>query len=407
MSFVDQGFIGLSALLINLVLARYLSVVAFASLTVMIGAHFFLFGVHRSVIVLPFILDDSSGSEAKACERQRAWWSASLVCIGIILVVLVVAATTICIFARWTPSASWAADVAVLLVFTTPPLLGFEYGRRVLYQHGRAGVVTAMSIVYFFVGMLTALGGMWVGSEFVSSLAFAAAGGSGFAIFLVTIRPRAANLKKAWSVWRPHAAFGAWQVFTSIPYTVYAVSPIVLIGVLAGPIAAAVFGAARTIVSPAFSIVSAIDSLDKPRAARAMSESGLLGLHASIVQTRILLIVLSGSYLGLLIITAPWVMEVAFGPKYGEHSTAVRLLAVAFFCMCLNQPIETMLIVLRKSQVIFAVRMTAAVAVSTGIWFGEYYDGVDGAILAIVFVHIGVLTTLSLIEIKIMRDSIA
>ncbi len=401
MSFVDQALLGLSALAINIILARYLSVLTFASVSMMMGAYYFVFNVHRSAIVLPYILESSAITKDDNC--QRSWWTANVVFLSVATASLALFAFVLRIFVAGTPAFAWISDAAFYLLLTTPPLLAFEYGRRVLYQQERMTAVTSISATYLTAGIAAAALGSCLGSENIASLAFAAAGMSGFIVFLCIARPKGSTLSSAWAIWTPHAKFAAWQSATSIPYNLYAVAPVVLIGLFAGPTSAAIFWAARTVVSPAFSMVSAVDSIDKPRAARAMASAGVPGLHSSISETRKLLLVLAGGYLAAVAIFAPAVLDLAFGPRYTEHSTAVRILALSFLCMCLNQPVETMLIVLRRVRPLFYVRSAAAIAVTLGIWVGERTLGTYGAIWAIALVQLGVLLILSIIEISIKR----
>ena len=61
-----------------------------------------------------------------------------------------------------------------------------------------------------------------------------------------------------------------------------------------GPTAVAAFTAARTLTNPAISMVTAVDSLDKPRGARGLAKDGLPGLRKSVSQTRRLLAIITG-----------------------------------------------------------------------------------------------------------------
>ena len=136
---------------------------------------------------------------------------------------------------------------------------------------------------------------------------------------------------------------------------------VVLIGICDGPLAAAVFTAARTLTNPAISIVSAVDSIDKPRAARALALDGISGLRVSVMRTRRLLVAVTGSYLAMVALFAEPLLGVAFHHHYTGIGGEVRLLALAFFLFCLNQPSETMLIVLRASATMFVTRSATAV----------------------------------------------
>lgn len=405
LSFADQGMLGLSAFSINILIARYFSDTTFAIVSVMMGLHYLVFGVHRGVVVLPYILEEGGASGAAAAEAQSAWWTINLVFVGAIASLLGFAASILKVTGLSGPQLTWIVDAVFLLALTTPPLLLFEYARRALYQGGATSKVAICSTAYFIAGTVTVSAGVAAGSAILSGLAFAVAGAAGTAVFIVSKRPSGARLSTALATWKRQSGFGAWQAMTSIPYNLYAISPVVLVGAFAGPTAAAVFGVGRTIASPAFSIVSAVDSMDKPRAVSAMAQAGLKGLHGSISRTRKLILALAGGYLVLVILFAPWATKAAFGPEYANDVGAIRLVALAFLFLCLNQPVETMLIVLRRVRVMFVIRLVAALAIVGGIFMGANVAGVFGVALATAGVQSAVLLTLTLIELRIVKQS--
>ena len=159
-----------------------------------------------------------------------------------------------------------------------------------------------------------------------------------------------------------HRAEARWLAWANLPYAVYGSATIVvLIGAIIGPVAAGVFTAARTLTNPAMSIVSAIDSTDKPRATRALAEHGAAGLNDAIARTRKLIAIATGLYLATVAIWAGPITEFAFRGQYADVTTDVRLLAFAFFLAGLNQPSETRLIVLKAGQTLLQVRTISAI----------------------------------------------
>lgn len=173
-------------------------------------------------------------------------------------------------------------------------------------------------------------------------------------------------------MWWSVRQFAFWQALTNIPYAVYNSSVTVIIGMFGGAVAAAGFTVARTLTNPAISMMTAVDSLDKPRAARALQADGLPGLSRSVRRTRRLLMLLCGAYLGVLALVADPVITWAFGGLYDDQVDEVRVLAAAFFLICLNQPSETFLIVLRDSKLLLGTRIAAAAAIAT-LAFGSRY----------------------------------
>jgi O-antigen/teichoic acid export membrane protein len=143
-----------------------------------------------------------------------------------------------------------------------------------------------------------------------------------------------------------------------------------------------VFTAARTLTNPAVSIVSAVDSVDKPRAARALAIGGMAGLRQAVGRTRLFLVVVTGAYLGLVACAAQPLLDLAFHHRYSGITLEVRVLAAAIFLFCLNQPSETMLIMLRASATMFATRSATAV-LTVGLLIAGSGAGVTGMALGI------------------------
>jgi O-antigen/teichoic acid export membrane protein len=268
----------------------------------------------------------------------------------------------------------------------SPLLCTADFARRRLYQalHATTAAVSASLYALLSFGWILAapllLGrhDAWIAS---GAWAIGAAGSAGLSFAL---RPgRRGTWREAFEHWRPFKGFSAWQAATHLPYTLYNNSSVLVIGALAGPLAASAFTASRTLATPATSLVTAVDSLDKPRAARALKSDGLPGLRRSIGRTRILLIALTGAYLAAIALAAPAVLQLLFGEKYVTEALAVRLLCAVFFLIGLNQPSETFLIVLRESRMLFVTRSIAAVAALGGIWWGARVGGLDGACWAL------------------------
>lgn len=395
-SFVDQGLQGVSNVVVSVILARALDITSFASIGLMIGIYYFIFSVHRVSVVLPFILDASE--EEASPEIARDWWTASLVVTAGVEVLLAIAWGISREWAALHPETAWVAASLGWLLLILPLLLAGEFGRRVFFQEGKARAAAIASVAYCAAGLAVALVALWTGSALVGALAFAASGLGSTLVFLVVARPKVTSVAAAWSRWRPHAAFSLWQSLTSVLFVLYGASAVILVATFADAVAAGVYTAARTLVNPALSIVSAVDSLDKPRAARAIVQGGIPGLRGSIGRTRRLLLLLSGTYLGLVAIFAPWLLHNLLGSTYADHADAVRVLAFGFLLMCLNQPSETMLVVLRMPRLLFVVRLLAVVLAVAGIWFGAQRAGVMGTALALAAVQLFALVALQIAE---------
>jgi O-antigen/teichoic acid export membrane protein len=384
-SFAEQGLQGAANLLVNVILARNLTEAGFATIGLLIGIHFFVLGLHRTILVLPFILD-ASGSEEEAAAAERRWWWAnllSIVAIAILMAIVAIAARVVAADQRF----EWARQAIELAVVVTPALLLFEFGRRVLYQR-RLPLTAALASACY---MILNLGAAWLltrdhPSAMLGGMAWVIAGLGGWLIATIAAPPGRPQLRSALGVWWQHREFAFWQGLTTLPYAVYNSSVAIVIGLFGGPAAVAGFAAARTLTNPAISMVTAVDSLDKPRAARALAADGIAGLGRSIASTRRLLAVLCGLYLGALILFAGPVLRLAFGDTYTDQVNEVRILAFAFFLICMNQPSETFIIVVRQSKLLLATRIVAAITAVASLALAAPY-GLMGTAVALLLTH--------------------
>lgn len=378
-SFADQGFQGVANILASALVARSLPHTDFAVIGLMIGAHYFTWGIHRSMVILPFILDASEGAGRRAVS-DAWWWVGALVCLGLGLALLVCAL----LFRSFGGDNSWIWLALAYAALASPAICLLEFARRRLYQENRPIAAAGCSALYG--AALVAIAALVLITKArltAAALAWPAAALLGTALGAIIIRPRLVALRQLSEVWSHHLRFAIGMALTSVPYSIYTTAVVILVGMFAGPTAAAAFTAGRTLTNPAMAAVSAVDTLDKPRAARALASNGMAGLRASIAQTRRTVLLLTGPYLGVLALFAPWILSLAFGPAYAVHGLGVSLLAVSFFFTGLNQPSETALIVLRATRSMLAIRSMVAVLTVLGLWLLGGRFGFLGCAIAI------------------------
>lgn len=372
-SFAEQGIQGMGNLLVSAVLARNLGPDGFAVIGLMLGIHFFVLGIHRSAIVLPFILD-ASRTDQNHAEIENAWWWFNLVSLGVLVLCMVVCALILTLVGRVWPDYAWFGHATWLAVAVSPALLFLEFGRRMLYQRNLPVTAVVVSSVYFLVNLGMAYGvSRATGSFVLSAFSWVVAGAAAGAIAVLAARPDRAAFRAGYEKFLAHKHFVIWQTFNNIPFACYNHSAVLLVGLFGGPLSTAAFVATRALTNPASSMVTAIDALDKPRAARGLAQNGLEGLRKSVNQTRRTLLILCGGYLGALAIFAAPVLHFAFGPAYDNHVHEIRVLAMAFFLMCMNQPSETFLIVLRASKLMLLARCMTCGVMLLSLYLAQPY----------------------------------
>lgn len=398
----DQGFQGLGSIVASAILGRSLPPDQFGAVGVAIGAYYVVAGFHRSAITLPYITEHREPGETVDDRLYHSdwWWLNVAAALALAIALVAVAA----VIGLALPAQRWLAAPLMLGAAITPPLLAADFVRRWFYKQERAWLAALVSAL-FFVALIA--GALIAAHIHPDARAGAAAWGLAAAAAtlpaLLVLRPTAPAAARAWQRFVPHGRFAGWLSANIFPYTVYSTATVViLIGALLGPAAAAVFTAARTLTNPAVSIVSAIDSTDKPRAAAALANHGTPGLRRAIGNTRRTLIVLTGGYLAAVALFAHPLIALVFHGQYSGVERDVQLLCVAFFLFCLNQPSETLLIVLRASRTMFVTRAATALVTLAALVLAIPH-GVPGMAIAIAVSQLANIVLLGIAERHALR----
>ena len=408
-SVVDQGASGVANIIALAILGRALSVEQFGAIGMMIGLHYFVAGFHRSAIVLPYLtVHHAEPASAAMHVENSAWWWISTAGALAVSALLAVAGLMVSLIAAVFPALHWLVTPLFLAAIVTPGMLAAEFTRRWLFKIDRADLVAAFALVYFCVLTSSAMVATRLSSNAgAGALTWAAASIAVTILALCVLRPVRVLRRVMGRIVHDHRSEAGWLASANLPYSIYGSATIViLIGMLIGPVAAGIFTAARTLTNPAMSIVSAIDSTDKPRATRALAESGMAGLQRAITRTRALIALTTGAYLGAVALWADQLATLVYNEHYTNVTVEVRLLALAFFLAGLNQPSETRLIVLKAGRAMLIVRLITAVLAIAGLAIAASF-GVAGMAIAITGIQLFNLLLLWLAERRVVSKGIA
>ena len=385
----------------NALLARAMSKSEFSSIGLAFGIYFFVYGFHRANVVLPFLLDGPNEISDDGGKHDRWFWF-NLCSVGAAALVLVLVAGAANALFGSRPAMQWVVRALVYSVFVCPTMLLTEFSRRWLYQAQMPIWAAVGSFVFLVinVGMAAAVY-LWRLPPLVGATSWAAASAGLFLTSAVVRPPKPGSLRDLPGVWKPHARVALWQSLNHLPYTLYNNSVIFLIGAFGGAAAAASFTVARTLSSPVLSVTGAVDMLDKPRAVRALAQGGVAGLKSSIGRTRRLLAGLNGGYTVVLLALTPALLSLIFGASYARNAPEVRLLALAFFLSSMNQPSESILLILGGSRNIFSVRLSTALSAVLALALGGLLFGSVGCVAMLVAVQ-----TLNLVLLTVTERSV-
>lgn len=403
----DQGASGLGNVVALALLGRALPAADFGAVGTMIGLYYILAGFHRSAFVLIFTTSYRTGNSPTEERRENStWWWLSLAAAVVLAAILGLAAVLVAAAPLALSRIAWTALPLTLAMIVSPPMLAWEFARRWLYKLERADVVAVCSGANF---VMQALGAWFVArhepTALAASLTWVAASVLPVFLALPWLMPVRPSRAVAASLMRENRATAGWFAATNVPYSVYSSASIVVwIGLFMNALATAVFTAARTLTNPAISLVSAIDSIDKPRAARAMAEEGPAGLLRVVRKTRLTIAVVTGLYLSAVALFADHLTAAVFAGAYDGLGTEIRILAAGFFFFGLNLPSETMMIVLRAGRTMLTIRCVAAAVTLCALWIGARH-GIPGMTIAFALSQAAILAMFQLTERWVLRHA--
>lgn len=345
----DQALFSAATLLQIYVYAKVLKPEDFGVFGLVQGNCLLLQGLQRSATILPMIITAGpNGGDA-------AWGRVDLIFRAIMAVtlgLLALAAGSLGLGPTWTR----AFTLSALCTLTT---LAYEFQRRCLFLQRQSKAVLIAASIYF---LMTCASVAIIATKLPT--VEAAAMGLFLASAVTTVvawRSRSPVPPEAIKV-RDHLGIMGWNIAAFLPYAVYNNGMVLIVGAVAGVKAVALFTASRLFTAPIQTLIQAIDSVDKPRARRMFAADGQRGLSLSINKTRKTLLLLGLPYLIVVFLGADLLVQHLFGNRFPGMTEATRAWCTVALLMLLSQPLETGLLVLRKSHLFFWTRGASAIA---------------------------------------------
>ena len=348
----------------------------FGIFSLALGVALVLVGIQRSALVIPMIVlfptpEDFAGSGRWAgVQFQIA--CAVAVLLGLLSVVA---------FALNRADLGWLFALSALIA--TGQLL-LDYQRSALYQLRKARSALLVSALYLAANLLGfAAVALW--SRHALGAAIAAGSTAILAAAVARARRGPLRIGTAADRSRQHVrATIGWNMASFLPYTIYNNGMVLIVGALAGPAVAAVFAATRLFVAPVQLLTAAIDNTDKPRASRALATKGITGFIHSLRNTGMTLLLLGVPYLVAIAIAPDVFGSLLLGPRYAEDMWIARIWALMGVLILLGQPLESGLVLLGRSNWLFACRCVAALSTLIGAALLIPHFGAAGAVAALV-----------------------
>lgn len=376
---MDQAGYSLASFVQTVLYARLLPADAFGLFAMVLSTVLLAQTLQRCMVVLPMVvsLADRERGGIRGWLQLNAW-----VLLGAVLALLLAAAAL-----HWWPAGNRVnlPQMLGLAACALPAVFAFEFVRRALYAEQLHRRVPLQAAVYFSLQ----LGGAWWVSHWLPQ-AWAAV------LVLVVANLLAAAVGAAALTWRrrdgePGAAqlFSryrtdmGWSLAAAVPYAGYSTGMPLIVGLLLGPAAAGVFTATRLLLAPVTTLISAVDSVDKPKAARSLRDGGTAGLARSLRGTARSLLLLGGGYVLAVALFYQPLLVLMLGPKMAAAAQGAWVWLLVGLLMMLGQPMETGLLVLRRTRWNFLSRLAALCASLAVLWLALHGLGQTAGVVAV------------------------
>jgi O-antigen/teichoic acid export membrane protein len=359
-AFFDQfSLSGLNFISIILV-ARVAPKLDFASYSLTLAIWAFFVSLQRTVIVLPMMVAHSDTE----FEQVPGKWI--YVNFGYVAVV------TIGLLAAWRyylfTGNVFAIEAMQLSLIVTPPMLVFEFCRRLMYQIDRnldASLFAVIVAICYTIGIgistfhthtaMAAVAGMALGGLLASLLAFVRHPRE-FGL------PSLAGYRQLWKLAPPTT----WHFLSFLAHSTFNTALPIVVATFGTPTAVAALVATRNLTNPMLTISTAVDSFEKPRSGRAFREGGMTALRATTNRTRRFLMMINTPIMIVLAVAAPLLVKLMRGGGHAEYVYLIYLWIGVVTAILINQPYETALIIQRKTAVLFWSKLAGGVVLLAG-----------------------------------------
>jgi O-antigen/teichoic acid export membrane protein len=265
----DQALASLVTFGQTLVYARTLAADEFGLFAMALAAALVAQILQRTVVVLPMIVAQSEHQHTAV----HAWWRINAGVMG--LTMLAVASIGLVAYGGG-HGAGVVGPLCAAGGVALPSILVYEFVRRTLYMQQRKAAVLRMSAIHFALQAVGVATVVWIGGGAWTAMAVMAAAGGAAAVvgaFRLDLT-RAPDAPSAGALLRRYRTDMGWSLAAAVPYVGFNTALPVLLGLLSGPAVAGVFTATRLLLAPITTLISAVDSVDKPRAARCLRDDG-------------------------------------------------------------------------------------------------------------------------------------
>jgi O-antigen/teichoic acid export membrane protein len=282
-----------------------------------------------------------------------------------------------------------ASEVAALAAVAGPAITCWglqEFLRQVLYAEGRLRAALINDAVSYG-GQLVAIIVLYLAGALTPVSAFAAIAATSFVAVIVGLYQVRGSLARRldWRVFRADAAenwrFGRWLAGGALMVSAVELANAWMIAGFVSIVATGVMRAAMTMLGPTHILLKTMDLTLTPMAARVVEREGIGGLKRLVLKIFIVTAPLMAGYCLIVSILSAELLMLLYGSEYAGYAWLVRLIALAYFCFYIYEPVSIACAALRRSDTLFRAQFSQALFVLTIGVVATYALGLLGTVL--------------------------
>lgn len=349
----DQVIVAFTNFALTLALGRAYAAEDFAAYGIGLSIGLMLQGIQRHSITIPLMLQPSAKvrQDIATVLGEQCMTVALAACLGAI------AYATAAFVGHGRYGLTIVASSAVMLFV----YLQLEFARVLLVKIGRPWLLLASAGWYCAVAVTLAVSALWFNLTYPSLLA---ALGAAMIVHLAALPmlTAAPSLRQGWQRFRADMArYGGWSAAATFTYTGYNHVPLFMLGILAAPMSAAAFVAARSLMQPLQILLRGFDIADKSRFAELAHSPAGAGQRTMTIRLVAIYAAIGFAFAGLAALASGEIITLAYGNKFAGHGGALVAWAITYVLISVAMPLESLVYAREQFARYYAMRGVASV----------------------------------------------
>ena len=379
-SILEQVLLSATNFVFMLLLARHFPRDSFGFFSGCWVAFYLLLSLHRAFVVVPFVIE--TADHALLRTAGRTWRRYNVLVLGVFTALCLTVAGGLSLW----PDGGWMAEMTVAATLLMIPGAYQEFNRRWSIQIGNIGAVLMAASVYSAILILgaglairleniwLALGGLWLATVSAALTSWS--------------RNRSFKVDGEFQPLRQFVGerlgYFTWSGISAIAYNGYNQIPPLILTILSGPSAVALFQATRTFTQPMSVLMMAVDNFDRPRAIRSLNAGGMGRMFRQLLKATLVLFVMCSPIWLVLGLFPDQIIHLVYGGAYADGAVPLYLWIAFSVVSILAYPAETSLYVLKRPELVGRGRIWAGVA-SVAVCFATIPAlGANGALMGVI-----------------------